>query len=159
MMNNTYSNIPGNHTSISSNDDGEGAMYFIVSTVIVYGLGIVAFIASHIYRRNKWTAVDEETNFCLRRWRNTQIDMSLVAVFKTRNMLQKIQSTHIPTDETNNSTSIISENTYPHSRTSEGDNGVSDIVDSTVDASTIVYSSDQNNTDNIVHVFKESRLI
>lgn len=34
-------------------DDQEGAMLFIVVTVCVYSLGIVAFIASHLYKKRE----------------------------------------------------------------------------------------------------------
>ena len=59
-------NISQSSARLTADADQEGAMLFIVVTVCVYSLGIVAFIASHLYKKRETKIQDMQISDYLR---------------------------------------------------------------------------------------------
>ena len=59
-------NISQSSASLTADADQEGAMLFIVVTVCVYSLGIVAFISSHLYKKRETKIQDMQISDYLR---------------------------------------------------------------------------------------------
>ena len=68
-------------------EDYQGAMLFVVVTVCVYSLGIVAFIASHLYKRQETKLQDMQISEYL-----NSVESHLLARFERLDTIRQVQN-------------------------------------------------------------------